>query len=94
MIHIFKIVTRKCEHKTGERVLHSGSILIHYPQKDNLSHFREKNGVSTICTQHCTTEERQTEMQNMEINMNFHEKTPEAHSEQFQMVGGCEKYSP
>lgn len=89
-----KTVTRKCEHKTGDRVPHSGSVLIHYPQKDNLSHFSERNGVSTICTQHCTTDERQTETRNMEINTNSHLKTPEAHGEQFQTLGGSEKDFP
>lgn len=42
-VHIFlKIVTRKCEHKTGERAPRPGSVLTRCPQKGNLPHIREE----------------------------------------------------
>lgn len=47
------------------------------PPKGDLSHFREKDGVTAICTQHCTTDERQTDMQNTKTSTNFHLKPPE-----------------
>lgn len=40
--HFLKIVTRKCEHKTGERAPRPGSVLTRCPQKGNLPHIREE----------------------------------------------------
>lgn len=57
------------------------------PPKDDLSHFREKDGVTAICTQHCTIDERQTDMQNTKTSTDFHLKP---RSTRFQTVGGSE----